>query len=392
MKSPANDLVSVAEALNHIKRHMPHWPEYGETTAEPFLADRDQPAIHRVMMDGIAISHAAYARGQRTFHISGVCAAGSPEQTLPNPDFCMEVMTGAPLPSGADLVVPYEHLKIIEGTASIAHEVDRSPMDHVHRRGSDFKAGHIVLDSGQILNGPHRGIAASLGYAHPKTNRQPKINIISTGDELVALSEKPLPHQTRRSNVFSLEASLNFYGYTDITLSHLPDDKELITRHYQENAKNFNLFIYSGGVSMGKFDYLPKLWAHWGITKHFHGVSQKPGKPLWFGSDEKHKTVILGLPGNPVSSLVCLHRYLLSRKEIYVQLEEEMTIKNNLTFFLPAKIKFNKTGIISACTLRIKNSGEYSALAGSDGFIELPPRKTHYPTNEPVLFHPWRPL
>lgn len=392
MKSSLNDLVSVEEALHLIKMHMPNWTGYGETTAEPLVADRDQPAIHRVMMDGIALSYDAYSRGQRNFSISGVCPAGAPQQVLPSSDLCMEVMTGAALPTGADLVIPYEHVKISDGSASIVEDVERTSMDHVHRQGSDFHRGHAVLESGKILNGPHHGIAASLGYLSPRMNAKPRIHIISTGDELVEVKEQPLPHQTRRSNIYALETSLKMHGYDDLTLSHLRDDPNLITQHYQANAAHFDLFLYSGGVSMGKFDYLPALWEQWGLTKYFHGVRQKPGKPLWFGKDRKHNTVVMGLPGNPVSSLVCLHRYLLSRKEIYVQLEEEMTVKNNLTLFLPVKIEFKKIGVIAARPLKIKNSGEYSALADSDGFIELPQGKIQYQKSEPVLFHPWSPL
>ena len=392
MKSSLNDLVSVEEALHLIKMHMPNWTGHGETTAEPLVADRDQPAIHRVMMDGIALSYDAYLRGQRQFSIAGVCPAGAPQQVLPSSELCIEVMTGAALPTGADLVIPYEHVKISQGSASIIQEMERTWMEHVHRQGSDFHHGHNVLGSGKILNGPHRGIAASLGCYNPRMNPKPKIHIISTGDELVEVNEQPLPHQTRRSNVYALETSLKRYGYDDLTLSHLPDDPDLITQHYEAHVGLFDLFLYSGGVSMGKFDYLPALWEQWGLTKYFHGVRQKPGKPLWFGKDEKNKTAVLGLPGNPVSSLVCLHRYLLSRKEVYVQLEEEMTVKNSLTLFIPAKIEFKKTGVIAACPLKIKNSGEYSALADSDGFIELPQGKTQFQKNEPVLFHPWSSL
>ncbi|MBC7712820.1 MAG: molybdopterin molybdotransferase MoeA [Rhizobacter sp.] len=390
-------MITVEEAVELIKKNMPVWRETEAslenlsalTTAEPLIADRDYPPLPRVMMDGIAVSYEVFQTGKRSFPVAGICPAGNPQGTLTDHLTCLEVMTGAPLPVGADLVIQYEHIKIENGVANIVVEQERAILESVHRQGSDCKAGDILLQKGEILNGPHWGIAASLGFSKIKIGSLPRINIISTGDELVPVDSTPMAHQIRRSNAYALKASLKLFGYDDVEMSHLLDNETAIEKHYEENAPKFDLMIYSGGVSKGKFDYLPSVWKKMGAVEIFHGVSQRPGKPLWFGLDSKQKTAILGLPGNPVSSLVCLHRYFLSTKTVYAKLEEEIVFKNALTFFVPVKITSHKDGTLTAMPLKIQNSGEFSALAGSDGILELPKDQSVFPQGEAFLFHSW---
>lgn len=390
-------MITVEEALTLIKKHMPTWNSrflsieelLSLETMGPLIADRNYPPLPRVMMDGIALSFEVYQTGKRSFPVAGVCAAGCPQATLIDFSTCLEVMTGAPLPVGADLIIQYEHLKIENGVAYIIVEQDRSIMDSVHKEGSDYKAGDVLLPEGVVLNGPHWGIAASLGYSNIKVKSLPRINIISTGDELVSVDSTPLPHQIRRSNVYALKASLKIFGYEDVEMSHLPDEEAAIEDHYKKNSSRFDLMIYSGGVSKGKFDYLPVVWKKMGVEEIFHGVSQRPGKPLWFGLDPQNKTAILGLPGNPVSSLICLHRYFLNTKITYAQLEEDIHFKNAMTYFVPVKITSQKDGTLTAMPLKIKNSGEFSALAGSDGFIELPKDQIIFQKGAAFLFHSW---
>lgn len=393
-------MMTVEEALTLIKKHMPSFGEAKtglsdlsvEVIQEDIEADRDYPPFNRVMMDGIALCWSVYQEGKREFKIAGTCAAGSPQGELTDLSTCLEVMTGAPLPHWAGLVIPYEHILIQDGVARITLEVERTHLENVHLQGSDAKKGDVLLKKHETLNGPHWGIAASVGHTQIKIQRRPRINIISTGDELVAVETTPLDHQIRRSNAYALKASLKLYGYEDVELSHLNDDEMSIENHYQANSSKFDLMIYSGGVSKGKFDYLPFVWKKLGVKELLHGVNQRPGKPLWFGRDEKNNTLIMGLPGNPVSSLVCLHKYFLSQKEIYAVLSEDVTFKKDLTYFIPVKLRYEKNGSLSAIPLKMKNSGEFSALAGSDGFLELPKDQSVFKQGEAFLFHPWRPM
>lgn len=382
-------MITVEEAQGLLKEHLTI-PSHGEILIEKIVADREYPPFHRVMMDGIAVCFKSWSEGKRSFKIEGTLAAGEPAGKLLDESTCYEIMTGAPLPHGADLVIPYEHLEINNGTAFVVKEFDRSLMENVHLKGSDAFKGDVLLKKGNVLNGPHSGIAASVGQQFE--HKDIRINIISTGDELVDIHETPLEHQIRRSNVYAIEESLLLHGFKNIDMSHLKDDVAEIENHYKENAESYDLLIYSGGVSKGKFDYLPSSWKKLGVTEYFHGISQRPGKPFWFGVDHKNNTTVFGLPGNPVSSLVCLHKYLLSERTWYAQLTEDIVFKKDLTYFVPVKIESDKSGVLKAHPLKIKNSGEFTALAGSDGFIELPKEESVFKAGEAFRFHPWRPL
>ena len=379
-------MISVKDASQLFKKNL---NLISKVTGIDILADRDYPPIDRVMMDGIAVKFSDFEKGQREFKILGIQPAGSAAARLSLNDHCFEVMTGAPVPLGSDLVIPYEHLEIKNQIAVITKDLPRSLMENIHLKGSDCKKGDVVLSKGASLNGPHLGIASSMGVEWKETS-SPKIMIISTGDELVEVHETPLEHQIRRSNAHALKRSLELNGFNNVTLAHLNDDPMAVADHYKKYAPEFDLMIYSGGVSKGKFDYLPNVWTDMGVKKHFHEVSQRPGKPLWFGTDEKLSTTVIGLPGNPVSSLVCLHRYVIPGRPVFARLTEEVIFKKDLTYFLPAKISFSDDGVLHASPLKIKNSGEFTALAGSDGFIELPAEKSIFAQGEAFAFWPWR--
>ncbi len=382
-------MITVAEALNIIIQTMPKKIQNFGLTAEDLLADRDYPPFDRATMDGIAVSFSAYQEGRRDFKILGICAAGVPQVSLDHPTACFEIMTGAPLPVHADLIIPYEEIQIENGMALIVKEGSRTKSQFIHLKGSDATQGQNLLSRGSTLNGPAMGIAASVGHRFDQSQNSIRIQIISTGDELVDVDQIPKNYQLRKSNVFALEQSLRCYGFNSIHLSHLNDDPVAIEKHYLQTHRDFDLLIYSGGVSKGKFDYLPMCWKKLGVTEHFHGVAQRPGKPLWFGTDSTTGTAVLGLPGNPVSSLVCLHRYLLNRKVLYAQLTEDVTFPNDLTLFAPVRIESTAEGLLKAYPLKIKNSGEFTALAGSDGFIELPQKQSLFKAGEAFRYHSW---
>lgn len=362
------------------------------TLAQDICADRDYPPFNRVMMDGIAVNFDIFKHNKaHSFPIADIAPAGEIQKILSNKFECIEVMTGAPLPIGCDLVIPYEQVEIVDNIANVIGD-NYSLFDNVHHMGSDAKTGEVIVSKGQRLNGPIWGILASFGITEVLTSKSPNINIISTGDELVDCSERPEDHQIRRSNSIALSASLKKFGYTDLVQSHLNDNPDEINSHFKQSCVDYDILIYSGGVSKGKFDYLPETWANNGVKKLFHGVSQRPGKPLYFGIHEKTGTLILGLPGNPISSLVCLHRYLLVRKPIYVELQSDVVFMKNLTCFKPVKLHFNDKGVVEASPIDFKNSGDFSILSKSDGFIELPVDKELFKKGEVYPYYPWSPI
>jgi len=386
-------MVTVQEAEAIIKDHwLPATTEsipiascVGRVLAEPIYADRDYPPINRVLMDGIAINYAAYAAGQRSFAVAGIAPAGTSPATLPDPQQCLEVMTGCALPLGSDLVIPYEQIRIEGGIATIIQEVERNRGDFVHPQGSDCSAGALVFRPGITLKSIHVGILASFGYSRIQVERTPRIKVVATGSELIPIEQTPAPYQLRRSNAEALRAALLAYGYTEVETDHLPDDPAAIATHYQANTPNYDLLIYSGGVSRGKCDYLPAIWQSCGVTAYIHGVAQKPGKPMWFGIDHQANTIVWGLPGNPISALVCLHRYLLNRNTDSGHLSEVITFKPNLTLFVPVKMSANRV----FTPIMPNNSGDFIALTDSDGFVELPPAQTILSPEQSIQFYPW---
>jgi molybdopterin molybdotransferase len=298
-------------------------------------------------------------------------------------------MTGALLPKNCDLVIPYEDLAIEGNQAQILDTRRRTPFEFVHPRRSDCLQGTVILESLSKLNGPAWSIISSFGKKEVKVKKKPLIQVISTGNELVEVDQLPEPHQLRRSNVCALQASLRNRGFKDLSSTHLEDSVTAISDHYQKAKLEYDILIYSGGISKGKFDYLPSTWEQLGVKKYIHGVAQKPGKPMYFGVDQISKTIIIGLPGNPISSLICLHRYFLNTPIMYAQLAQDVTFKKDLTYFLPVKISYTPQAVVKADPVPVKNSGEFIALANSDGFLELSQHQEHFQAGECFPFYAW---
>jgi molybdopterin molybdotransferase len=379
-------MIEVNDAEKIIKSFMGHFG----VTAKAVTADRDYPPINRVMMDGIALKYSSYQLGQRIFKLCGIIAAGDPPEALPSPELAFEIMTGAALPLGCDVVIPYEWLQVNDSVATIISPNILKPFDHIHLVASDCLSGDKLLPNGASFIGPHAGIAASCGVALENLINNPNILLISTGDELVDIGDMVKAHQLRRSNVYALQTSLMLHGYLNIERAHLKDDPKYIHEHYMSVRDKYEILIYSGGVSRGKFDYLPMLWNELGIEKYIHGVAQRPGKPLWFGKDHIHNTIIMGLPGNPVSSLVCLHRYFLCKSHLNVKSLVELKNSLALTKFTPVKLYSSEDATLQVTPIEMKNSGEFTALAESDGFVELSPMTSYIENFSILKFYPWR--
>ncbi|MCS7031753.1 MAG: molybdopterin molybdotransferase MoeA [Gloeomargarita sp. SKYG116] len=390
-------MLTVEQATACIWEHLPDW---GSTTlaldtgvtgtlASPVVTDRPYPPLDRVMMDGIALVWSRYQGGQRVFPITGTAIAGHPPVVLADPQACIEVMTGAPLPQGCDLVIPYEYLDINGSVATIVRPQDWPPYAHVDRQGSSAPAQQEVLAPGHRLKPPDWGIVASLGYTRVNVQRFPRTLIISTGDELVAPDVSPQPYQLRQSNPYALRAALRQHGYPDVDVLVLPDDENKLRAVYEQASQDYDQLIYTGGISQGKRDLLPKLWREMGVTCYVQGVRQRPGKPLWFGVDHQRQTVVFGLPGNPVASLVCLYRYVLQLTPRYGKLTEPVVFTPPLTYFLPVRVHYSPQADIWVTPQPVKNSGDFLGLAGTDGFIELPAERSEFGVGECFPLYGW---
>ncbi|HEV8442115.1 MAG TPA: molybdopterin molybdotransferase MoeA, partial [Steroidobacteraceae bacterium] len=263
MSSP---LLTPAQAETLIEQHLSCLPieslpltqAAGAVLRENIYAERDQPPFDRVAMDGIALSVAGAAENCGRLRISGIQAAGDPQQTLDDAASCIEIMTGAMLPRGCDAVVPVEQMQRRGEIAEIGRKVPQ-PWQNVHRRGSDCPQGSLLLAAGTRLSAPEVAIAAGAGMARVRVSAQPMIVVISTGNELVEPGELIEPHQVRRSNVYGITASLRQHGFTRVADDHVPDDEARLTERLGFHLRTHDVLILSGGVSMGRMDLVPKV-------------------------------------------------------------------------------------------------------------------------------------
>jgi len=359
----------------------------GGVLRENIYAERDEPPFDRVLMDGIALDSQAVSAGRRAFRVQATQAAGDPPLALAAPGACIDVMTGAVLPAGCDSVVPIEELTVSSGEAALAAGVRVAPWQNVHRRGTDSRQGTLLVATGTRLRAPEVAIAASAGMARIRVSSQPMLAVISTGNELIEPGEPLLPHQVRRSNAYAIVSALREHGFQRVADDHLQDDADELRERLRFHLETHDVLVLSGGVSMGKFDLVPRVLAELGVHAIFHRVAQRPGKPLWFGMAPSGAAVF-GLPGNPVSTLVCLVRYVLPA--LYASLGQSpvpterlalgapVTIDPPLAHFMPVRIEQDDWGRPWAMPAPTNNSGDFTALAGTDGFVELPPGPNTY--------------
>lgn len=367
--------------------------------AQDLRTDRDLPPYDRITMDGIAIRWADYAAGYRFFQITAIQAAGAPpldsSSIIHHSSLSVEVMTGAVLPPGLDTVIPYERLRIADGMAEV---LDGPPLrlgQNIHRRGTDRRQGESVVNPGRRIGPAEIAVAASVGLAELWVKKLPRVVVLSSGDELVDVMDKPLPYQIRRSNSYALQAALFGWGI-EAALFHLPDNLEIVRREIARCQTEFDVLLLSGGVSMGKFDYIPQALEDCGTLRHFHKVRQRPGKPFWFGSFGA-KGVVFALPGNPVSTFLCLHRYVLpwlaaslglpTKAPTMAVLAHELRFEPPLTYFLQVKLERDAAGLLRALPVEGKGSGDFANLPDADAFLELPAERTVFWAGEvfPVI-------
>ena len=406
MADTARQRLDVAHAVTLITSRVSGWgtvrvaldATLGQVLRQRVTAERDQPPFDRVTMDGIALAHQAFAGGLRTFRIVATQAAGSAPIPLPDRESCVAVMTGAALPPGADTVVPMERITRDSSVAMIEAAYRAKAGQFVHRRASDHRHGDTLLEPGAVLGPPELAILTVGGSDCVDVARRPRIAVISTGDELVEVGQPLAPTQIRASNDRALAAALVQRGFTDCVRRHLPDDRAVLERELRQLLAEQDVLILTGGVSMGEFDFVPGVLAAVGMELVFHKVLQRPGMPLWFGVSPAGNPVF-ALPGNPVSSLVCLVRYVLPallsalgtapRPTPMVQLATPVHFEPDLTYFLPVRLEYTVDGRCVAMPKPTNTSGDFVALGGTDGFVELPRGQSDFPAGHATRFFAW---
>jgi molybdopterin molybdotransferase len=360
----------------------------GRILAESVMADRDYPPINRATMDGITISLDSWRAGVRLWKIER-------KDPLNN---CAQIMTGAEAPENCSGILPFELVAIDADHARLLTPVEFIEGQHIHVKSSDRKAGDMLLKPGITLDAPRIAILAAVGHAYAQVAKAPRVAVLSTGNEIVPVDQKSVtPTQVRASNSAALIAALRACGVTEITDRHLPDDPVVTLKEIREALEHHDIIVLSGGVSKGKFDYVPDALRQAGVRNIFHNVAQKPGKPFWFGKTD-HQT-IFGLPGNPVSTLTVFQRYAVpfihamtgvsSPGFTTARITQSVKPHPTLTTFPPVLSSINHEAVIEAASVTYHGSGDFAALAESSGFLEVPAGNNPCPAGTIFPYYPW---
>ena len=398
-------MLTTAEALERVLAAMPDFPAEpvemtratGRILRQTVVAERDQPPFDRVMMDGIAIAFADYRQGTRAFPIQGQQMAGEPAGRLDSGQ-CLEIMTGAALPDEADCIVPVERITVADGVATLEEGYEPQERQFIHPRASDYAEGDELLRPGKRITPLDIAVIASAGLAQVDVSASPAVRVISTGDELVPAGQPIEQHQVRMSNGPAIVSLLGKHGFSTCIEDHLADERDVLEQRIAQHLEEADILVLSGGVSMGKADFVPQVLGDLGVEVVFHKVSQRPGKPKWFGMAPGNKAVF-ALPGNPVSALVCCRQYVVpalnkaSRLDTplpeFASLAGDIRFEPNLTCFHPVRLISNAAGQVLAMPVNTNTSGDFAALSATDGYVELAREQIHFPAGTPVFLHRW---
>jgi molybdopterin molybdotransferase len=380
----------------------------GRVLAETIVADRDQPAFDRATRDGYAVRSTDLVEIPARLKVVGELKAGA----RPDPESCrvgtgeaVEIMTGAPLPSGADAVVMVEHTSLaastLESFVDVQRRVNRG--ENLVPRGAEARAGQPLLDRGLKLDPAGIAIAAGVGKSQVEVFRKPRVAVLATGDELVDIDKTPGAAQIRNSNSYSLAAQVQNAGGEAVLLAIAPDEEARL-RTLIEEGLGWDLLTLTGGVSMGKYDLVEQVLGELNAEFYFTGAEIQPGRPVVFGScadafsragidsddgtrtrvSAPHRKYFFGLPGNPVSTMVTFELFVRPMIEalagmtpkplifLSARLKSEIRTKTGLKRFLPAVLsgEFENTEVELA---RWQGSGDVAALARANCYVVIPP-------------------
>jgi len=293
--------------IDAVKRMEPRTLELPDSSgyilAENIISPADVPPFDNSAMDGFALrsQDAADVKKERPVHlrVKGIIKAGDRPSFTIRKGECAEIMTGAPIPEGADSVVMIEDVEVEKESVSIGTPVQKG--DHIRQKGEDIKESEIVLEAGAQLRPQEIGVLASLSIGRVTVTRKPVVALATTGDELVGIGEPMPPGKIRDSNRYSLRSLILETGCTSLELGIIPDDREKMERAFRDALRKSDVLVTTGGVSMGQYDLVRDVLSSMGKVE-FWKVNMKPGKPLTFGTIDGKP--VLGLPGNPVSCIV----------------------------------------------------------------------------------------
>lgn len=390
-ENPDDAIEALVARVSPVEEESVEWEaSIGRVLAQDIMLDRDSPALDVSAMDGYALRQEDLGPG--TLPVSGETPAGRPPGSLVA-GAAVRVFTGAPIPSGAGVVVPRELVE--ERSDSIAiHERPELPANgFIRRRAENGKAGDVVVRRDNLVTPPVLGAISACGVEHVRVRRALRVGVLITGDEVLRIGDTPEPWQLRDGNAPELLAMLRTAPWIGrVNIVYAPDDPREIESRASDMLETSDAMIVSGGVSVGDHDHVPSILSRLGVETVFHRIPIRPGKPM-LGGLGANATPVLGLPGNPVSTLVTARvfgaRVLAARAGLNdggvparVEVDGDASAPPHLTWFALARIE--RDGRASLVPSR--GSGDWAAAARSSGVVEIPPGET---ASGHRSFYPW---
>ncbi len=406
-------MLTVDEALELIVSEVrPREPEEillrdarGLVLATDIISPLDSPPFDKSLMDGFAVRAEDVSRESATLRIIEELTAGRVSERRVGPGEAVRIMTGAPLPPGTDAVVPIERTDLREGSPSVTISGPVSAEANLVRRGESVRQGEAVLRAGTCLRAPQLGVLAELGCGWPKVFPRPSVGVLATGDELVPIDQNPVAGQIRNSNETMLLAQAEQAGARALGLGIARDDRESLAAKIDWGLR-CDVLCLSGGVSAGKLDLVPSVLQAAGVREVFHKVQIKPGKPVWFGILEGDRTsegrprCIFGLPGNPVSSMVCFELFVRTAlrrlmgitpvlpQGLTARLEVDHAARGDRPTYFPARLERREEGPVVR-PVDWRGSFDLRATAAANSMILFPAGERVCAGGENVTVYEW---
>jgi len=373
----------------------------GRCLARDVRADRDMPPADRSAMDGYAVRAADLATIPIALRLVGEIAAGGSARPRVRPGACVRILTGASVPPGADTVVPLE--ETIEDGDRVTIRQAESRGAHIRERGEERRKGDVLVPRGQVLGPVQIGLCAAAGQGRVSAIPAPRVAVLCTGEELRSAGRRVGLHELRDSNGPTLIAALHGAGCGQVAHRLVPDDLEATAHEVQRALRGHEVVLLTGGVSVGKYDFVPRALARIGAAVRFHGVNMKPGRPLLYATLRGGRHVF-GLPGNPLSVLTAFYEFVLPalrrlsgvkreacQTSLRVRLAGAGIEGDERVRFVPARLRWEDDGPW-ATPLRFRGSADLAAANLADGVVIVPARGPGLAPGAWAKLRPWRAL
>ena len=384
--------VRLADSLNRV-------------LASDLTTPHDSPPFDKSMMDGFVVQSSSFPEGDNvTVQVLETITAGTVPTRSLNQGTATRIMTGALLPSEGDCVIPIERVEFDEdqpNKVTIPRDVVSSER-HVLRRGCLAKTGEPLLPAGTVIEPQHIAVLAEFGVAEVSVYQKPTVAVLATGDELLPIEQPLVPGKIRNSNEPMLVSQIRRAGATPVPLGVAKDNREELKEKITRGLE-CDFLLLSGGVSAGTLDLVPSELAAAGVAQVFHKIQMKPGKPLWFGqrTNSDKRCCVFGLPGNPVSSMICFELFVRSALRAFsgipnalpdttdAVLADSVAVRGDRITYFPARLGL-VDGKLTATTVRWGGSADLRSTAEATGMVVLPPKEEAYEAGEVVEAVSWR--